>query len=103
MLFALMQEVLPIVIADLAKRKGTLIANFPILEDPRWQLKLLRTDGHAHFGAVHSFASDGNPSLYQPAKRGSGFPFTPNPLTANNAPPSGPGSMPSTFIPIVVT
>jgi hypothetical protein len=37
MLFALMQEVLPIMIADVAKRKGTPIADFPILDDPRWQ------------------------------------------------------------------
>ena len=37
MLFALMQESLPIMIADVAKRKGTPIANFPILDDPRWQ------------------------------------------------------------------
>jgi len=36
-LFALMQEVLPIMIADVAKRKGTPIADFPILDDPRWQ------------------------------------------------------------------
>jgi len=36
-LFALMQEVLPVMIADVAKRKGTPIANFPILDDPRWQ------------------------------------------------------------------
>lgn len=37
MLFALMKEVVPIMIADLAKRKGTPIADFPILNDPRWQ------------------------------------------------------------------
>jgi hypothetical protein len=37
MLFALMQETLPIMIADVAKRKGTPISNFPILDDPRWQ------------------------------------------------------------------
>ena len=37
MLFALMQEVLPIMIADVAKRKGTPIADFPILDNPRWQ------------------------------------------------------------------
>ena len=36
-LFALMQEVLPIMIADVAKRKGAPIANFPILDDRRWQ------------------------------------------------------------------
>jgi hypothetical protein len=36
-LFAMMQEVLPIMIADVAKRKGIPIANFPILDDPRWQ------------------------------------------------------------------
>jgi len=36
-LFALMQEVLPVMIADVAKRKGTPIANFPILDDLRWQ------------------------------------------------------------------
>jgi hypothetical protein len=36
-LFALMQEVLPVMIADVAKRKGTPIADFPILNDPRWQ------------------------------------------------------------------
>jgi hypothetical protein len=36
-LFALMQEVLPVMIADVAKRKGAPIANFPILNDPRWQ------------------------------------------------------------------
>jgi len=36
-LFALMQEVLPIMIADVAKRKGAPIADFPILNDPRWQ------------------------------------------------------------------
>jgi hypothetical protein len=36
-LFALMQEVLPIMIADVAKRKGSPIASFPILNDPRWQ------------------------------------------------------------------
>jgi hypothetical protein len=39
MLFALMQEVLPIMIADVAKRRGTPIADFPILDDPRWQPK----------------------------------------------------------------
>jgi hypothetical protein len=37
MLFALMQEVMPLVIADVAKRKGSPIADFPILDDPRWQ------------------------------------------------------------------
>jgi hypothetical protein len=37
MLFALMQEVLPVMIADVAKRKGAPIADFPILDDPRWQ------------------------------------------------------------------
>jgi hypothetical protein len=37
MLFALMQEVMPIMIADVAKRKGAPIADFPILDDPRWQ------------------------------------------------------------------
>jgi hypothetical protein len=37
MLFALMQEVMPVMIADVAKRKGAPIANFPILDDPRWQ------------------------------------------------------------------
>jgi hypothetical protein len=37
MLFALMQEVAPIMIADIAKRRGTPIANFPILDNPRWQ------------------------------------------------------------------
>jgi len=37
-----------------------------------------------------------------PANRGSGFPFTPSPLITNSAPPSGPGSMLSVFIPIDV-
>jgi len=38
----------------------------------------------------------------QPAKRGSGLPFTPNPLIANRLPPSGPGSMSRIFMPIEV-
>lgn len=37
MLFAMMQEVLPIMIADVAKKKGIPIAKFPILDDSRWQ------------------------------------------------------------------
>jgi hypothetical protein len=36
-LFALMQEVLPVMIADVAKRKGSPVADFPLLEDPKWQ------------------------------------------------------------------
>jgi hypothetical protein len=36
-LFALMQEVLPVMIADIARKKGTPIVNFPIFDDPRWQ------------------------------------------------------------------
>ena len=36
-LFHLMQEALPIMIADVAKRKGNPIVDFPILNDPRWQ------------------------------------------------------------------
>jgi hypothetical protein len=36
-IFSLMQEILPVMIADIAKRKGAPIADFPILEDPRWQ------------------------------------------------------------------
>ena len=36
-LFSLMQEVMPVMIADIAKRKGAPIADFPILDDPRWQ------------------------------------------------------------------
>lgn len=36
-LFALMQEVLPVMIADVARKKGTPIVNFPIFDDPRWQ------------------------------------------------------------------
>jgi hypothetical protein len=36
-LFALMQEVLPVMIADIARRKGAPIVNFPIFDDLRWQ------------------------------------------------------------------
>lgn len=36
-LFSLMQEILPVMVADVANRKGTPIADFPILDDPRWQ------------------------------------------------------------------
>jgi len=36
-IFSLMQEILPVMIADVAKRKGAPIADFPILDDPRWQ------------------------------------------------------------------
>lgn len=39
MLFALMQEVVPVMIADVAKRKGHPIAEFAILNDPRWQVE----------------------------------------------------------------
>ena len=38
----------------------------------------------------------------QPAKRGSGFPFTPSPRIANRLPPSAPGSILRTFSPIEV-
>jgi hypothetical protein len=36
-LFALAQEVIPLMVADVAKRKGAPIVDFPILNDPRWQ------------------------------------------------------------------
>ncbi len=37
MIFALCQELLPLLIADVAKRLGKPVAHFPVLDDPRWK------------------------------------------------------------------
>ena len=36
-LLGMAQEVIPIMVADIARRKGRPLDGFPILDDPRWQ------------------------------------------------------------------